>query len=66
MGQLPGSGDISWLPAHSILKWIGGDISMLDPLAMKSSPNPEYLHINLCQLCPGRTETATSITSIDC
>jgi len=45
MGQLPGSGDISWLPAHSILKWIGGDISMLDPFAVKSSPNPEYLQV---------------------
>jgi len=50
MGQLPGSGDISWLPAHSILKWIGGDTSMLDPLAVKSSPNPEYQHLNFSQL----------------
>lgn len=45
MGQRPGSGDISRLPTHSILKWIGGDTSMLDPFAVKSSPNPEYLHI---------------------
>jgi len=36
MGQPPGSGDISWLPAHSILKWIGGDTSMLDPLLRMS------------------------------
>ena len=27
---------ISWLPAHSILKWIGGDSSMLDPLLTMS------------------------------
>jgi hypothetical protein len=26
-----------WLPAHSILKWIGGDISMLDPFRAMSS-----------------------------
>ncbi len=50
MGQPPGSGDISWLPTHSILKWIGGDTSMLDPFAVKSSPNPEYLHIYFVHL----------------
>src|SRR5437763_9043304 len=29
---------LPWLPAHSILNWIGGDISMLDPIAWMSSP----------------------------
>jgi hypothetical protein len=42
MGQRPRSGDIPWLPAHSILKWIGGDISMLDPLGRMSSANSEH------------------------
>ena len=37
MGQRPRSGDIPWLPAHSILNWIGGDTPMLDPSAQKSS-----------------------------
>src|SRR5258707_10774342 len=41
MGRRPRSGDISWLPAHSILKWIGGDTYMLDPLHGKSRLNPE-------------------------
>src|SRR5215470_16074458 len=38
MGQRPRSGDFPWLPAHSILNWIGGDISMLDPSNRMSSP----------------------------
>jgi len=29
MGRQPRSGDISWLSAHSILNWIGGDIYMV-------------------------------------
>src|ERR1700687_3036248 len=37
MGRQPRSGDSPWLPAHSILKRIGGDTSMLDPLSQKSS-----------------------------
>jgi hypothetical protein len=32
-----------WLPAHSILKWIGGDISMLDPSLWMSSFNSELV-----------------------
>jgi len=31
MGRQPRSGDLSWLSAHSILNWIGGDIYMVDP-----------------------------------
>src|SRR5581483_3541415 len=38
MGRQPRSGDIPWLSAHSILNWIGGDTSMLAPLASKSRP----------------------------
>ena len=37
MGQRPRSGDIPWLPAHSILNWIGGDTFMLVPSPQKSS-----------------------------
>src|SRR5207244_11678341 len=37
MGRQPRSGDIPWLSAHSILNWIGGDTSMLDPSAQMSS-----------------------------
>ena len=37
MGLQPRSGDIPWLSAHSILNWIGGDTSMLDPSSKKSS-----------------------------
>jgi len=44
MGRRPRSGDISWLPAHSILKWIGGDISMLDPSLWMSSFNSVLLN----------------------
>jgi len=29
MGREPKSGDFSWLPAHSILNWIGGDVFIL-------------------------------------
>ena len=36
MGRRPRSGDIPWLPAHSILNWIGGDTYMLDLLWGKS------------------------------
>jgi hypothetical protein len=36
MGRQPRSGDIPWLSAHSILNWIGGDISMLTPFSAKS------------------------------
>ena len=31
MGRQPRSGDFPWLSAHSILNWIGGDRSMVDP-----------------------------------
>jgi hypothetical protein len=37
MGRQPRSGDFPWLSAHSILNWIGGDTSMLDPFVKKSS-----------------------------
>jgi len=37
MGRQPRSGDIPWLSAHSILNWIGGDISMLDLSGQMSS-----------------------------
>jgi len=37
MGRQPRSGDIPWLSAHSILNWIGGDISMLFLFGLKSS-----------------------------
>src|SRR6266566_1385776 len=37
MGRQPRSGDFPWLSAHSILNWIGGDTSMLDPSAQMSS-----------------------------
>jgi hypothetical protein len=37
MGRQPRSGDFPWLSAHSILNWIGGDTSMLDPCAQMSS-----------------------------
>ena len=36
MGRQPRSGDIPWLSAHSILNWIGGDVSMLAPFWRKS------------------------------
>jgi hypothetical protein len=36
MGRQPRSGDIPWLTAHSILNWIGGDISMVTLLSRKS------------------------------
>jgi hypothetical protein len=36
MGRQPRSGDIPWLAAHSILNWIGGDISMLILFRAKS------------------------------
>src|SRR5215831_10790965 len=36
MGRQPRSGDIPWLSAHSILNWIGGDISMLFLFTAKS------------------------------
>jgi hypothetical protein len=31
MGRQPKSGDFSWLSAHSILNWIGGDVYILIP-----------------------------------
>src|SRR5213078_4486649 len=37
MGRQPRSGDFPWLSAHSILNWIGGDISMLDSSIQMSS-----------------------------
>ena len=37
MGRQPRSGDFPWLSAHSILNWIGGDTSMLDPSVQMSS-----------------------------
>src|ERR1700686_1811646 len=37
MGRQPRSGDIPWLSAHSILNWIGGDMSMLVLFWLKSS-----------------------------
>ncbi len=37
MGRRPRSGDIPWLSAHSILNWIGGDVSMLVLFGTKSS-----------------------------
>src|SRR5436309_1331623 len=37
MGRQPRSGDIPWLSAHSILNWIGGDVSMLILSRPKSS-----------------------------
>src|SRR5260221_5298923 len=43
MGQRPRSGDIPWLPAHSILNWIGGDTSMLDLSLAKSRLDAELL-----------------------
>jgi hypothetical protein len=39
---------------------------MLDPLTLKSSPNPEYLHLNFDQHWRARTEATTSVKAIDC
>jgi len=44
MGRQPRSGDFSWLSAHSILNWIGGDTSMVAPMPQKSSTTCKNLH----------------------
>jgi len=36
MGRQPKSGDFSWLSAHSILNWIGGDVYMVIASAQMS------------------------------
>ena len=43
MGRQPRSGDLSWLSAHSILNWIGGDIYMVDPSNLMSRNKFDYL-----------------------
>jgi hypothetical protein len=43
MGRQPRSGDIPWLSAHSILNWIGGDVSMLDPFPRMSRDIPAFV-----------------------
>ncbi len=43
MGREPKSGDFSWLPAHSILNWIGGDVFILAPVMGKSRDSSKKL-----------------------
>ena len=39
---------------------------MLDPLALKSSPNPEYLQYISSSFEAGRAEAANSLNAMNC